>query len=94
MNYIKLYNIQSMPKFKLNNKTCYDCGPAGTPESSCFRVIDTAQGALYSTIAKSFRLWLFCLCLIAWTQGTQSFSSLLHFYFCVSSAFSWQQYQD
>ena len=48
-----------MPKFKLNNKTCYDFGPAGTPESSCFRVSsDTAQGALYSTIAKSFRLWL------------------------------------
>jgi len=63
MNYIKLYNIiQSMPKFKLNNKTCYDFGLAGTPESSCFRLSsDTAQGALYSTIAKSFRLWLFCL---------------------------------
>lgn len=63
MNYIKLYNIQPVPKFKLNNKT-YDFGPADTLESSCFGVSwDTVltQGALYSTIAKSFRLWLFCL---------------------------------
>lgn len=67
---IKLYNIQSVPKFNLNHKRYFV-----TLNNKSLRLADTlgssrlevswdtvsAQGAFYSTIAKSFRLWLFCL---------------------------------
>lgn len=56
--------IYNLCHCNLNNKICCDFRPADIPGSSGFGVNgDTlsAEGAHYSNIAKSFRLWLFCL---------------------------------
>lgn len=58
-----------MPKFNLNNKTCYNFRLAEYTRKLILwgklreykLYLGISTGRHYSTIAKSFRLWLFCL---------------------------------